>query len=133
MIFLGASSGADLGKVTVRTPFSIDALISSSCDHPLDIVPCETSQIRLAYLDSLWKLKSPRELPVAPLAHGVSRLLVLRRHLALSRDSQASVMHVDVNVLLLHAGELEGSGDEVLLLVLVKIHPISDASILCSS
>lgn len=29
-IFLGACSGVDLGNVTVRTPFSIDALISSS-------------------------------------------------------------------------------------------------------
>jgi hypothetical protein len=27
---LGASSGVDLGKVTVRMPFSIDAFISSS-------------------------------------------------------------------------------------------------------
>lgn len=32
VIFFGACSGVVLGKVTVRTPFSMDALISSGCE-----------------------------------------------------------------------------------------------------
>ena len=122
VIFLGASSGAVLGKLTVRTPFSIAALISSSCKHVSQLRPNYFNAGRSAYLDTLRKLERPRELAKATLANSVAVLIVLARLLRLRRDGQSAILHVDVDVLLGHARELEGGCYEVLLVILVEVH-----------
>jgi len=120
VILFGAISGVVLRKVTVRTPFSMAALISSSCMRVnIRIVRNSTK----THLDITWKLERPTVLSIRPLSNSVSLFVLLRRLLGLRRYSQTTVLHLDVDILLGDTREFERSGDQVLLGVFVEVHP----------
>jgi len=48
---------------------------------------------------------------------------MFRGDVAFSRDGEAAVVDVDIDVLLLEAWQLESCGHHVLLVVLVEVHP----------
>lgn len=77
-----------------------------------------------AYLDALGDGERAREAAEAALAHDVAMLVAVRLELGLAGDGEEVVVHVDGHVLLVDAGQLEGRGDEVLVLVLVDVNPV---------
>lgn len=81
-----------------------------------------------AYLDTLRQGDGPRELAVAALANGIAVLIVLGGDLRLTRNGEHVVVHVNVNVLLLQAGKLKGGKYDIVLGVLVHIHPARKAT-----
>ena len=52
-------------------------------------------------------------------------LIVLFRHLVLARDTEAIIVYINVDIILLQTRKLEGSGDQILVRVLVEIHAAS--------
>ena len=75
------------------------------------------------HLDALGDRHRAREAAKATLAQEVSVLVAVGLELRLPRDSKEAVVHVNADVLLVYAGELERRGHEVLLLVLVNVDP----------
>ena len=71
------------------------------------------------YLNSLWQLKRPRILSITALAHRVATLVVFLRDFVLNRHSQATVLDLELDVLLFRAWELESGCYEVFLFVFV--------------
>jgi len=121
-IRVGANSGAALGKVMVRTPFSMAALTSSSLDLLSAFYLELTQGCMETYLDTLRKLESPRELSETAFSDGVSTLVVLGRRLCLRRNSELVVLDIDLDIFFRDSGEFEGGCYEVLLGVLVEVH-----------
>ena len=80
-----------------------------------------------AHLNPLRQRERPGELAVAPLTDGIAVLGALRVDLVLARDGEPIVVHVDLHVLLLEAGQLERRGDSVLSFVLVHVNPVTAA------
>jgi hypothetical protein len=120
VILFDPLSGAALGKVIVKTPCSIPALISDSCSRRYPQAPDRTETV--IYLDTLRKLEGPRPLSKTTFSNGIAGFLVLSGNLVLSGDGHASVMDLDADVVLIQAGEFESCGNSVGLVILVKIH-----------
>lgn len=78
--------------------------------------------IKIAYLDSLRKLYSSRELAISSLTNGITTLVVLGRDLTLCSDNQAAIVNVNIDVLLGYTWQLERGCNRVLLCILVQIH-----------
>lgn len=76
------------------------------------------------YLCASGQRKSPKELPIPSLSQRIAIFLVLRRGLHLARDSQAVILHVNLDVFFVDTWELERRSNEVPLYRLVKVHPI---------
>lgn len=125
-IFFGVCSGVAFGKVTVRTPSTTDALISSGyaqskrLTQPVLALNTHTkkrayiTQENRTYLGVFWQRNAPRELAKSTLTHAIHRLLrvfsigvVVVRRLGLARDDQTVVVQVDRHVLLLQPWQLE--------------------------
>ena len=115
----GASSGVDLGKVTVKTPLSIDALISSSCKE------CQITSNHMTalktYLDTLGEQKRPRVFPEVPFAHGVSALVEVHGLLGFSGHRELAVLDVDLDALFRDSGEFERRRHQVFVCVFVQV------------
>ena len=77
----------------------------------------------MPHLDALGERDGTREASEPALAHNVALLVPLGGQLTLAGDVQDVVADLDVDVLLVDAGELERRGNEVLLLVLVDVNP----------
>jgi hypothetical protein len=77
----------------------------------------------LNYLHALRELESSRHFAESPLADRVALFLVVLRDFVFGRDGEAAVVHVDLDILLLDARELERRGYSVGLGVFVEIHP----------
>ena len=121
----GACASVWRGYVTVSTPFSIAALISSGCTTGSKLVLiCGCDSGYCAYLDALGDGERAREAAKAALAHDIAVLVTVGLVLGLAGDGEQVVVHVDGHVLLVDAGQLEGRGDEVLVFVLVDVNPV---------
>ena len=116
----GASSGVVLGKVTVKTPLSIDALISSSCKKECQNT-CNHKRVLKTYLDTLRKLKRPRVFSKATLTHGVPALVEVDGLFGLSGHRELAVLDVDLDALLRNSGEFERRRHKVFVCVFVQI------------
>ena len=80
-----------------------------------------TEQRSNAYLDTLGNGNGTRELAIPALRDDVAVLSAFLRLLRLSRHGEDVVVHVDVDVLFLQSGKLEGGGHKVLLCVLMQV------------
>ncbi|KAH9950900.1 seryl-tRNA synthetase [Amylocystis lapponica] len=69
--------------------------------------------------------KCARELAIAALANGITVLIAVIRDFGLGGDGQDVVVHVDVHVLFLEAGELERGSDSICLRVFVQVKSIA--------
>ena len=116
----GASSGVVLGNVTFKTPLSIDALISSSCKKECQR-PTNHRPVFKTYLDTLGKLKRPRVLPKATLAHGVPALVEVDGLFGLSGHRELAVLDVDLDALFRDSGEFERRRHKVFVCVFVQV------------
>ena len=116
----GASSGVVLGKVTVKTPLSIDALISSSCKKECQNTSNHKPALK-TYLDTLGKLKRPRVFSKATLAHGVPALVEVDGLFGVSGHRKLAVLDVDLDALFRDSGELERRSHQVLVCVFVQV------------
>ena len=131
VIFCGAALEADLGKVTVRTPSSIEALTASFCSKkiPWSASRMPFTRVETTYIYVLRKRQGSRELATVTLAEDIAVPGAFGIGLALARDGQHIIVHVDLHVLFLEAGKLECGGDGVHLFVLVDIEPRMDPSV----
>jgi hypothetical protein len=118
-------SGDVLWNVTVSTPFSIDALISSSCKGPVFSI-CEllVEHLAIYYLDTSGELQGTRETVVVALSDSVSVLLAVRGGLGFNRDGESVVMYINLDLFFLQHRQFELGGYCVCLGVLVDVHPV---------
>ena len=80
--------------------------------------------VQNTYLDTLRKRQRPRELAEATLAQRVTFLVAVIRYGRLARDVQDTVPYVDLDVLLRHPRQLERCCHEILVLILMQVHPV---------
>ena len=78
-------------------------------------------------LDALGKRDRTREPAKPALPDRVALLVPVRRDGGLARDAEDVVLDVDLDVLLGEAREFERGRDEVLLGVLMEVHPVAEA------
>ena len=116
----GASSGVVLGKVTVKTPLSIDALISSSCKKECQNTSNHKPALK-TYLDTLGKLKRPRVFSKATLAHGVPALVEVDGLFGVSGHRELAVLDIDLDALFRDSGEFERRRHQVFACVLMQV------------
>ena len=122
VIFLGACSGVVRGKVTVRIPSLIDALISSGCRRKRQ-EEVECGEETETHLDALGKWDRTREPAKPALPDRVALLVALAGDGGLARDAKDAVLDVDLDVLLRQPWQLKRRRHEVFVLVLVQVHP----------
>ena len=108
----------------VRTPSSIDALTASGYQKRA-LSAYSTSQVGglHAYLRTLRKGQGTGELAEAALANSVSTLGALLRVFGLARDSETVIVKLNIDILFLQAGQLEGSDCRVIR-AFVNIEPV---------
>jgi hypothetical protein len=123
VIFFGSCSGVIFGKLMVRTPFSIEALIASGYGEN-DEYQSRTELPGNTCLDSRGQLKDTGEFAIAALSDSVTTFLTIRGGGHITRNGETMVVNVDANVLLFQAWEFEGGGDSVRLQILVNIHSV---------
>ena len=76
----------------------------------------------MAYFDTLGQLQCARKFTKSSFADRPSMLVVILRHFAFTRHTEAIIMHIDVNVFLLQTRKLKRSSDQILRRVLMEIH-----------
>jgi hypothetical protein len=80
-IFFGSVSGVDFGKLIVKTPFTMDALMSSFCKGDRQHLCLSSQQSTLCigeiHLESLWKRQRSRELSVATFTDDIAIFVAL--------------------------------------------------------
>ena len=116
----GASSGVVLGKVTFKTPLSIDALISSSCKKECQR-PTNHRPVFRTYLDTLRKLKRPRVFPEATFAHSIPALIEVDGLFGFSGHRELAVLDVDLDALFRDSGEFKRCCHQVFVCVFVQV------------
>jgi hypothetical protein len=88
-----------LGNATVKTPFSIEALMALG--YKMQSVSfLSRRQTAGTHLCALWELQRPRELPESSLPDLVSVLVLLSRLRDFAGDRQTTVLLVDVDLVL---------------------------------
>ena len=106
--------------MTFKTPFSIDAFISSSCNKE-----CQRSTnhrpVFRTYLDTLRKLKCPRVFPETAFAHGISALIEVDGLFGCSGHRELAVVDVDLDALFRNPRELERRSHKIFVCVFVQV------------
>ena len=122
----------DLGKLTVKTPLSKDALICSLCMMAIiENMRLRQKGSRSTCLDSFREWNGTGELSKAALANSISAFLVFGRDFGLPGYRKKAVMNLNVHVLFLQSREFECSGDNIRFRILMDVHSVTDVSIGC--
>jgi len=122
--------------VTVKMPFSIDALTSLGCKsarnssgttpHRKDSGTSEKKPG--AYLGAFRQPDGPNELAEFALLDGEPLLVLLGLLSSLRRDGKVSVLNVDMDLVLGETRQLESRSHLVLVGALVQVHPTPQES-----
>lgn len=118
--------GEDFGYVTVKTPSSMEALMSVGCKHTENRSGPKGSRgekLFVVYLGAIGQLDDSLEPPDFALLNGVSPLVLLGRVGGLASDGEVPALNVDVNAVLGEARQLERRNHVVLVLGFAQIHP----------